>query len=70
MLKIIGTKNCSRCIMIKSILDKKNIKYEYNILEELSEEDINKYIGMAKIAGLNSMPLIIKDGELITIQEV
>jgi len=70
MLDIIGTKNCSRCSMVKTILDQKNIKYRYSLLDELSEEDITKYTDMARSMGYMSMPLIIRNEILITLQEV
>ena len=70
MLKVIGLKNCSKCTITKQILDSKNIEYEYAILNELSVEDRRIYAQMARDINYNTMPLIIKDGNLITLQEV
>jgi glutaredoxin len=70
MIKIIGLKNCSKCTVVKGILDSKAIEYEYNILTELPEEERRKYAQMARDVNYNTMPLIIRDDKLITLQEV
>ena len=70
MIKIIGLKNCSKCTVTKNILDSKGIEYEYSILNELPEEERRRYAQMARDVNYNTMPLIIKDDKLITIQEV
>lgn len=68
MIRVIGKENCSRCAMVKNILNKKGIEYEYNLLDECENKE--EYIKMAIEEGKLSMPLIIKDGKLINLQEV
>ena len=70
MLLIIGTKNCSRCNMVKGVLNNKNIKYTYKTENEIPKEELNKYLEKAKIKGLMIFPLIIKDEELIKIEDI
>lgn len=70
MLLVIGTEHCSRCNMAKGLLDRKGIEYEYKLLSSLSIEEQNKYIQIAKQSNQMSMPLIIKDGKIIALQEV
>ena len=70
MIKIIGTNNCAKCIMTKQLLDNKNTEYEYVLLEDLSKEEQGEYLSMARKKGMMSMPLIMKNEELITLQEV
>lgn len=70
MLKIIGTNNCAKCIMTKQLLEKKNTEYEYVLLEDLSKEEQGEYLSMARKKGMMTMPLILKNEELITLQEV
>jgi len=70
MILVIGTENCSRCNMVKNILNNKNIEYDYKLINSLSDEDKNKYINMAQCIGQMSFPLIIKDEKIITLQEV
>lgn len=70
MILVIGLKNCSKCTITKQILDSQNIKYSYLILTELSEEDRRKYAQMARDVNYNTMPLIIKNDKLSTLQEV
>lgn len=56
--------------MVKTILNNKNIDYEYKLLSELSNEDQSRYLEMCKKANQKSFPLIIKENKLISIQEV
>jgi glutaredoxin len=70
MIKVIGLKNCSKCTVTKQILDNKKIEYEYSILTELPEEERRHYAKLARDCDYNTMPLIIKDDKLITLQEV
>jgi len=70
VLLIIGVENCSRCKMTKSILDNKKIDYTYKLNNEISEEEFNTYMDKAKIKGLMNFPLIIKDEEIIVLEDV
>lgn len=70
MILVIGTENCSRCKMTKSILDKKEIDYTYKLNNEISEEEFNNYMIQAKNKGLMNFPLIIENEEIITLEEV
>lgn len=70
MILVIGNKNCSRCEMTKTILNNKGIDFTYKLIEEISSEDRNKYTALATEKGLLSMPLIIRDENIITLQEV
>lgn len=60
MIKLIGNKNCSRCSIIKAILNKKNIDYEY-----LDESVAKKYVDMAIEKGIREFPLIIIDENFV-----
>jgi glutaredoxin len=70
MLLIIGTKNCSRCNMTKAILNNKNVEYTYKLNNEISKNELNEYLNKARSAGLMSFPLIIKDDEIIKLEDV
>jgi glutaredoxin len=70
MLKVIGLENCGKCTITKNILEERNIEYEYDVLSNLNQEDQRKYAKMARESNYNSMPLIIRDDKLITLQEV
>jgi glutaredoxin len=69
MIKLIGTENCSKCIITKQILDRKGIEYEYLLLDELSKEEQSAYLVTARRSGYATMPLIIKDDKFITLEE-
>jgi len=70
MLLVIGTKNCSKCEMVKNILKSKNIDYQYKIIEECSQEERGYFIEIAKKANQIGFPIIIKDNKVVTMQEV
>lgn len=70
MILLIGKNNCNACTMVKNVLTNKGVEFEYKLLEELSEEDRNNYIQMAQDTGMLSLPLIIKNNTLKTLQEV
>lgn len=70
MIKIIGKKNCSACMMVKTIFDNKNIEYIYEEIEKLPQEEQDNIIAKATEQSKLSMPLIIKDGNLYSFQEI
>jgi glutaredoxin len=70
LILVIGTENCSRCIMTKTILINKQIDFEYKLIDSFSDEDKDKYMNMAQQAGQMSFPLIVKDNKIITLWEV
>jgi glutaredoxin len=70
MLLVVGTENCSRCNATKGCLNAKEVEYEYKLMSSLSTEEQDRYIQMAQEKHQMLMPLIFKDGQLITLQEV
>lgn len=69
MILLIGKENCSRCEMVKNILNNKEISYTYKIFNELSQEDREKYMNMARQNNQLSFPIIIKDNKVVDIKE-
>ena len=67
---VIGQKNCSACEMTKTILKNKGVEFEYKLLDDLENDLKNKYIKIAKEQNKLSLPLIIKDEKILTVQEV
>ena len=70
MIKVIGKEGCSRCLMVKNLLNNKKIEFEYFLLNELSQEEQNNYLKMAKEVGMTNLPLVIKDNKIVEIKEV
>lgn len=70
MIKVIGKENCGACMMAKKVLTKKGVEFEYVYLNDLSEEERDVVLKLADEQGMRSMPLIVKDGKLVTLQEV
>ena len=70
MIKVIGKENCGACMMAKKVLTRKGVDFEYVYLDELEEEERKEVLRMSDEQGIRSMPLIVKDGKLVTLQEV
>lgn len=70
MISVIGKENCGACMMARKVLTKKGVEFEYIHLNDLSEEEKDVVLKLADEQGVRSMPLIIKDGKLVTLQEV
>lgn len=68
MITLVGKENCGRCTMVKNILEEKNIDFEYKYISELENE--SEIMEQAIAKKIMNMPLIIKDGEIVTLQEV
>ena len=62
-MKVIGTKNCSRCKITTSILDKNNIDYDYFLFDDMSSNEQELYLNVAKESGLGNFPIIVNDNE-------
>jgi glutaredoxin len=61
MIEIYTKDNCGYCVSAKSLLKSKNIEYkEYHIPNDISREEV-----MEKFPGIRTVPIIIKDGQLI-----
>jgi glutaredoxin len=70
MVKLIGKQNCSACNMSKTVLKNKGIEFEYFLLNELPQEEQDFYINLAQENNMLSLPLIVVDNKLKTLQEV
>lgn len=70
MLTVIGTSNCNRCEMTKIILNNKGVPYQYIAYEELEKVEQDYYFELARKAGHAQFPILLRDGEIITLQDV
>lgn len=70
MILVIGKENCSACEMTKTILKNKGIEFEYCLLDDMDSNEKANYLGMARTKGIMSMPLIIENNKIKTLQEV
>lgn len=70
MIKVIGKENCGRCYITKKKLEQKEITFEYQDINSISKENYKKYILQARKKGLMNLPLIIKDEEVISLEEI
>lgn len=70
VIDIYGTSSCSRCRVIKSVLDKNNVSYNYFDLNNVHKAEADAVRKAAKDAGQNSLPIVIVDGEVADIKKI
>jgi len=70
MIVIYGRPGCGACENVKMLLSKKNIQFNYIDLTSLDEPSFDMIMEDAGAAGIKSLPIISKDGELVNIQAV
>lgn len=62
MIKVYGKVNCSKCQLLKNILDEKNVNYEYI-------DDLKTLMMVASKARIMSAPIIEKDEKIYTMEQ-
>lgn len=70
MIQVIASIGCSKCKQAKIRLDKENIKYSYRFIDELNDDTADRYMDMAKEAGQQNFPIIIKDDNLVSLEDI
>ena len=70
MLKVIGTQGCSRCAMIKNILTKKEIRFDYFLFDELDSESQDNYLKASEQTGKMVFPILVQDGIIIDFKDI
>lgn len=68
-VKVYGTLNCPRCEIVKQILFKKGVDFEYIIFTACDRDERKKIMENAKDVGIESFPIILKDDVIIDIKE-
>ena len=63
MYTVIGTTGCGKCNQVKKQLEKQKILYTYVYFEQLSTEEQDKYLKIAKMNNIQSFPLIFDDSD-------
>ena len=70
MVRVIGKLGCSNCEITKQILKKKGIKFEYELMSNLPEEEQDALFSLAELKGYTEMPLIFNDDQLVNIAQL
>jgi glutaredoxin len=70
-IKVYGKAGCSRCEMVKQILAKKNIQYEYFLLDDLPYQEKEEVLTLAKLANEKMiLPIILKENKSMFVSEL
>lgn len=70
-IMVYGKKGCSRCSMVKTILEKKSINYDYFDLESLPEQEQDEIKNLAKKSKETMvLPIILKNGVSMFVSEL
>ncbi len=63
MYRIIGSKGCTRCEMIKNLFDSKGIKYQYDLINETPDRDI--ILQLASANKITNYPIVFDESNTI-----
>ncbi|MFW6377581.1 MAG: hypothetical protein ACOCZ5_02940, partial [bacterium] len=58
------------CNIIKWKLENKGIEFKYALLDELTIEEQDEVLDKVKKSGLSSFPIILRDDEVVKLEEV
>ncbi len=61
MIKVYGKESCAPCKMVKMILDKKGIEYEYKDVE-LDSEAMDEMISLYEVT---TVPIVVSKGRVM-----
>ncbi len=67
---IYGTEGCSKCNITKKLLDAKNIRYEYILIEDLDKLEREKILELAEKNSIQNFPIILKNNQIIKVEEI
>lgn len=70
MIQVIGREGCPNCEATKILLNNKQIRFEYILLEDMSSEAKAKVEEMAIEKGMLELPIILKDNRIVTRDEL
>lgn len=69
---VIGGEFCSKCKIIKGMLEQKKIDFQYFYMDDLNEDDRTFYTTLAINSGMLSLPIIYDTEQkiVVTIEEI
>ena len=66
MITLYTSKGCSRCAMVKQILDARKIEYRVQVYEDMSQEQKDELLKKTDAADIYSFPVIEREDGSIT----
>ena len=68
MIRLIGRKGCTNCLVAKKQLTKAKVEFEYLDLDILDNKE--ELIAKAKESGIGTLPFVMKDGQFIDLKSI
>lgn len=69
MLLVVGLEDCSSCVETKEILERYEVDFDYKLSKELPRGDWKKYRFAALKRGLDTMPILVLNDKIVTLDE-
>lgn len=66
MIKLYTSKGCSRCAVVKNILEQKGIEFQTIMFEDLAKDEQERMMQRTEAADIYSFPVIEKEDGSIT----
>ena len=70
MIRVIGKYGCDRCDNVVEVLTKNNKEFVYSYINDLDENTARRYREKAIDAKQRSFPIILKDDELVKLEDI
>ncbi len=70
MIVIYGRPGCGACENVKMLLSKRNVDFSYIDSTQMDEKGFDAIMSAAESAGIRSFPIIMRDGQICSVQEV
>lgn len=70
VIEVIGTKNCTACLITKKLLAEREIAFEYKLYDELTPADKEAIMAKARAASHMNFPIIMREGAVVQLSEV
>jgi glutaredoxin len=69
MIIVYGKNLCGSCEMVKTSLTRNGIAFEYESLDDMDFEAADSIVKLATEAGIRTLPVIMMDGNVVTLKD-
>ena len=69
-ITVVGGKNCPKCITTVRLLKEADVTFMHYNMEDLDQAARQKYMQMAVDAGQRSLPIILKNNDVVKLEDI